>query len=189
MGARVIIVEVDPIKALEAHMDGYDVMELKEAIKKADIVLSTTGDKHVVDEIHIKNAKDGLILANSGHFDVEINKVALKKMAKKIKNVRPMVDEYDLGKKKIYLLAEGRLVNLSAAEGHPASVMDMSFAGQALSAEFMWKNNGKLKNIVYSLPEKLDQKIAQLKLESENIKIDNLTEEQKKYLNSWQEGT
>ncbi|MFA6532549.1 MAG: adenosylhomocysteinase [Patescibacteria group bacterium] len=189
MGAQVIVTEVDPVKALEALMDGFLVMTLKQAIKQADVVLSTTGDKHVIDEEHLKAAKPGVILANAGHFDVEINKDALKKLAKKITRVRPMVEEYDLGTKKIYLLAEGRLVNLAAAEGHPASVMDMSFAGQAMGAEFVWKNKGKLKSRVYSLPAKLDAEIARLKLNSEGVKIDKLTKEQKKYLNSWTEGT
>ncbi|EKE14787.1 MAG: hypothetical protein ACD_12C00302G0001 [uncultured bacterium] len=164
-------------------------MTLKEAIKQADVVLSTTGDKHVIDEKHLKIAKPGVILANAGHFDVEINKVALKKLAKKITRVRPMVEEFDLGLKKIYLLAEGRLVNLAAAEGHPASVMDMSFAGQAMGAEFIWKNKGKLTNKVYSLPTEVDAEIARLKLNSEDVKIDKLTKEQKKYLSSWEEGT
>ncbi|MEK7633246.1 MAG: adenosylhomocysteinase [Patescibacteria group bacterium] len=189
MGSQVIICEVDPVKALEALMDGFLVMSLSQAIKQADIVLSTTGDKHVIDEEHLKIAKPGVILANAGHFDVEINKNALKKLAKKITRVRPMVEEFDLGKKKIYLLAEGRLVNLAAAEGHPASVMDMSFAGQAMGAEYLWINRGKLKNKVYSLPKELDNEIARLKLNSEGVKIDKLTKEQKKYLNSWQEGT
>jgi adenosylhomocysteinase len=189
MGAQVIVTEVDPVKALEALMDGFLVMTLKQAIKQADVVLSTTGDKHVIDEEHLKVAKPGVILANAGHFDVEINKEALKKLAKKITRVRPMVEEYNLGTKKIYLLAEGRLVNLAAAEGHPASVMDMSFAGQAMGAEFIWRNKGKLKNKVYSLPQKLDAEIARLKLNSEGVKIDKLTKEQKKYLNSWTEGT
>lgn len=189
MGAQVIVCEIDPIKALEAKMDGYQVMPLIEAIKKADFVLSTTGNKHVINEKHFKAAKDGVVLANSGHFDVEINKEALKKLAKRVRNVRKFVEEFDLGKKKIYLLAEGRLVNLGAADGHPASVMDMSFAGQALSAEYIWKNKGKLENRVHTLPAFLDEKIAELKLRSEGIKIDSLTTEQKKYLSSWQEGT
>ena len=189
MGAQVIVTEVDPVKALEALMDGFLVMTLRDAIKQADVVLSTTGDKHVIDEEHLKVAKQGVILANAGHFDVEINKEALKKLAKKIRQVRPMVTEYDFGNKKIYLLADGRLVNLAAAEGHPASVMDMSFAGQAMGAEFIWKNKGKLKNKVYSLPQEVDNEIARLKLNSEGVKIDKLTKEQKKYLNSWQEGT
>jgi len=206
MGANIIVCEVDPVRALEAKMDGYLVMPLIQAIKTADIVLSTTGDKHVVDEKHFKVAKDGVILANAGHFDVEINKEALRKMASKVTRVRPMVEEYlvnvksqitndksnsksKIKNKKIYLLAQGRLVNLAAAEGHPAAVMDMSFAGQALAAEYLWKNKGKLKNKVYSLPEKLDKQIAYLKLLSEGVKIDRLTKEQRKYLRSWMEGT
>lgn len=189
MGARVIVCEVDPIKALEAKMDGYEVMPLQQAIRKADIILSATGNKHVIDEKALKTAKDGIILAQAGHFDIEINKEALKKLSKKITNIKPMVDEYDLGTKKIYLLGEGRLVNLAAADGHPASVMDMSFAGQALAAEYMWKNRGILKHKVYTLPSVLDKKIAELKLKTEGVKIDKLTKEQKHYLNSWQEGT
>lgn len=189
MGAHVIVCEVDPIKALEAKMEGYMVMPLKDAIKIADVVISSTGNKHVIDEAHLRAAKDGVILAQSGHFDVEINKAALKKMAKKIRSVRPFVQEFDLGSKKIYLLAEGRLVNLAAAEGHPASVMDMSFAGQALAAQYMWERRGKLEPKVYSLPYQLDEEIAKFKLEAEGAKIDKLSAEQKKYLSSWQEGT
>ena len=189
MGALVTVCEIDPVKALEAKMDGYMVVPLKKAIQDADILVSATGDKHVVDEEHMKLAKNGIMLANSGHFDVEINKIALKKLSKTIKRVRPMVEEYDLGNKKIYLLGEGRLVNLVAAEGHPASVMDMSFAGQALGAEFLLQNKGKLEPKVYSLPEKLDREIARLKLRSEGIEIDKLTKEQQKYLQSWKEGT
>lgn len=189
MGAHVVVTEVDPVKALEARMDGFVVEPLKQAIAHADIVVTVTGNKHVIDMEHMKAAKDGLIMANSGHFDVEINKEALKKLAKKVKTLRPFVEEYDLGKKKIYLLAEGRLVNLASAEGHPASVMDMSFAGQALASEFMWNNRGKLSGKVYQLPEKLDRQIAELKLKAEGISIDTLTVEQKKYLESWKEGT
>lgn len=189
MGALIIVCEVDPIKALEAKMDGFQVMQLKDAIRKADIVLTTTGNKNVVDIKHFQAAKTAVILANSGHFDVEINKKALEKMAKKITRVRQFVDEYDLGNKKIYLLAEGRLINLAAADGHPASVMDMSFAGQTLGAEYLFKNKGKLKNKVYSLPLALDRKIAKLKLASEDVKIDKLSQEQKRYLSSWEEGT
>lgn len=189
LGANVIVCEVDPIKALEAKMDGYRVMPLIDAVAIGDILLSTTGNKHVVDKQHFLAAKDNLILAQSGHFDIEINKNALSKLAKKVRNVRPMVDEYDLGRKKIYLLAEGRLVNLAAAEGHPASVMDMSFAGQALSAEYMWANRGKLEAKVHSLPKDLDNEIASLKLEAEGVKIDKLSHEQIKYLTSWEEGT
>ncbi len=189
MGASVVVCEVDPIKALEARMDGFRVMTLVDAIKIADIVLSTTGNKNVIDVKHFRIAKNNVILAQSGHFDVEINKNALKKISKKITRVRQFIDEYDLGNKKIYLLAEGRLVNLAAADGHPASVMDMSFAGQALGTEYMWQNKGKLKNQVYKLPLRLDKKIAELKLEAEGIKIDRLSLEQKKYLSSWEEGT
>lgn len=189
MGSQVIVCEIDPIKALEAKMDGYRVMRLIDAMKIADIVLSTTGNKHVVDVPQLKNAKDGVILAQSGHFDVEINKDGLKEMSSKIRRVRPFVDEYTVGKKKIYLLAEGRLVNLAAAEGHPASVMDMSFAGQAMASEYMWKNRKTLKAKVYQLPEDLDREIASIKLESEGTQIDSLTPVQKKYLSSWQEGT
>lgn len=189
MGAHVTVCEVDPVKALEAVMDGYRVMPLMEAMKDADVVVTVTGDKYVIDTAHFKVAKDGVILANSGHFDVEINKVALEKLSAGRRVVRPFVEEYTIGKKRIYLLAEGRLVNLGSAEGHPASVMDMSFAGQALGAEYMWVNRGKLKPGVYALPPEVDAKIAALKLRSEGVKIDTLTQEQKEYLNSWKEGT
>ncbi len=198
MGSHVIVCEVDAVKALEARMDGYRVMPLVEAMAIADVVVTVTGDKHVIDTPHIKAAKDGLILANSGHFDVEINKVAMKKLSKSIRTVRPFVEEYlledrskktEIRTKKIYLLADGRLVNLGSAEGHPASVMDMSFAGQALGSEYMWKNKGKFENKVYSLPANVDQEIAALKLKSEGVEIDKLTAEQKEYLNSWKEGT
>jgi len=189
MGSNVIVCEIDPIKALEAKMDGFRVMPLLRAIKIADLVLTTTGNKHVIDEKHLKLAKNGVVLANSGHFDVEINKEALIKLSKKTRRVRPFVEEFNMGQKKVYLLAEGRLVNLGAAEGHPASVMDMSFAGQALAAEFIWKNKGRLENKVHTLPNYLDQRIAYLKLKSEGTKIDKLTREQKKYLLSWKEGT
>lgn len=189
MGAHVIVTEVDPVKALEALMDGYMVMPLKQAIKQAHVVVSVTGGKHIIDEAHMKIARDGIILAQAGHFDIEINKAALKQLSKSVNRVRPFVDEYIIAGKKIYLLGEGRLVNLAAADGHPASVMDMSFAGQALASEFMWKNRGTLENRVYSLPPELDASIAALKLKSEGISIDSLTTEQKKYLNSWEEGT
>lgn len=189
MGAHTIVCEVDPIKALEANMDGFRVMPLVEAMAIADVVVTVTGDKHVIDSVHFKVAKDGLILANSGHFDVEINKVALKKLSKSVRTVRPFVQEYVIGKKKLYLLAEGRLVNLGSAEGHPASVMDMSFAGQALGTEYMWNNRGKFESKVYALPAALDSEIAAIKLKSEGIAIDALTAEQKEYLASWKEGT
>jgi len=196
MGAHTIVCEVDPIKALEANMDGFRVMPLMEAITIADVVVTVTGDKHVIDEAHLKVAKDGVIIANSGHFDVEINKVALKKLSKSVRTVRPFVEEFTLANssskskfKKIYLLAEGRLVNLGSAEGHPASVMDMSFAGQALGTEYMWNNRGKFESKVYALPAALDSEIAAIKLKSEGIAIDALTAEQKEYLASWKEGT
>jgi len=189
MGAQVVVCEVDAIKALEAMMDGYQVMPLVKAIGQADVVVTTTGNKHVVDEKHLVKAKDGVILANAGHFDVEINKEALKKLSKKVKRVRQAVDEYDVGSKRIYLLAEGRLVNLSAADGHPPSVMDMSFAGQALAAEYITQKKGKLAIRVHSLPKEIDEKIASLKLKSEGVDIDRLTGKQKKYLHSWREGT
>lgn len=189
MGSRVIVCEVDPIRALEARMDGYDVMPLLEAVQIADVILSVTGNKHVIDREHIKKAKDGAILAQSGHFDIEINKVALKEASSSVTNVRPSVDEYVIGKKKLYLLAEGRLVNLAAADGHPASVMDMSFAGQALASEYMWENRGKFEHKVYNLPQKLDEQIARLKLKAEGVSIDSMSAVQKKYMSTWQEGT
>ncbi|MBP7967705.1 adenosylhomocysteinase, partial [Candidatus Woesebacteria bacterium] len=189
MGAQVVICEIDAIKALEALMDGYLVMPLEEAVAQADFVVSVTGGKHIIDEKHLKKAKDGVILAQAGHFDIEINKEALKKLSKSVTTVRPMVEEFDFGKKKIYLIGEGRLVNLAAADGHPASVMDMSFAGQALAAEFIWKNAKTLEQKVYALPPDIDAEIAALKLESRGIRIDTLTREQKKYLSSWEEGT
>jgi len=185
----VIVTEIDPIKALEAKMDGFEVMPLLDAISQADIAISVTGNKHVIDEAHIKKAKDGVILAQAGHFDVEINKIALKKLATSVSRIRPMVDQYSIGKKQIYLLGEGRLVNLAAADGHPASVMDTSFAGQALAAEHIWKKRQQLEHKVYALPSAIDTEIARLKLKSRGIQIDRLTNEQAIYLNSWQEGT
>lgn len=189
MGAHVVVCEVDPVKALEARMDGYRVMKLVDAMAEADIVVSVTGNKHVINTEHLKKAKDGVILAQAGHFDVEINKTVLKKMAKSVKQVRSFVQAFAVGTKTIYLLAEGRLVNLSAAEGHPASVMDMSFAGQALSAQYMWEMRGKLEPKVHMLPRKLDEEIAKLKLKAEGVSYDVLTKEQKDYLSSWDEGT
>lgn len=189
MGAQVVICEVDPVKALEAVMDGYLVMPLEKAIMNADFVVSVTGGKHIVDEKHLKRAKDGAILAQAGHFDIEINKVALKSLAKTVKRVRPMVDEYDFGNRRVYLVGEGRLVNLAAADGHPASVMDMSFAGQSLAAQFIWDNAKTLNPKVYALPSSIDDEIASLKLESKGVRIDSLTQDQKHYLNSWEEGT
>jgi len=189
LGADVIVTEVNPVRALEARMDGFRVMKLVDAAAEAHLIISVTGNKHVVDAVHMKAARDGVVLAQAGHFDVEINKDALKKIAKSIKQVRPYVQEYNTGKRRFYLLAEGRLINLAAAEGHPASVMDMSFAGQALAAQYMWEARGKLEPGVHQLPQKLDERIAILKLKAEEISIDTLTSEQKTYLESWEEGT
>ena len=190
MGANVIVTEIDPIPALEAVMDGFRVMPMMEAAKIGDIFCTLTGDINVIDKHHFKAMKDGAIVSNSGHFNVEINIPTLEEMAVDKRLVRPFVEAYDLPDgRTIHILAEGRLINLAAAEGHPASVMDMSFANQALSAEFMVKNADSLKNIVYSVPEDIDKEIARLKLASMGITIDVLTEEQVAYLNSWQEGT
>jgi adenosylhomocysteinase len=190
MGSLVIITEVNPIAALEAAMDGFQVMPLLEAAKIGDIFITVTGDIHVIDKTHFSNMKDGAILANSGHFNVEINIPALEKMSKSKRQIRPFVDEYALGDgRKIFLLGEGRLINLAAAEGHPASVMDMSFANQALCLEYLVKNRGKLKPEVYLVPEEIDKEVGRLKLKAMNINIDSLTKEQEKYLASWEEGT
>lgn len=186
LGANVIVCEVDPLKALEAAMEGYRVMPIAEAAKEGDIFLTVTGDKHVVDIPHIMNMKDGAFLANAGHFDHEVNVPDLKAHTVEIKRIRPFLGEYRLTNgKSVYVLAEGRLVNLVAAEGHPASVMDMSFANQALGIEFIVKNKGKLENKLYTLPESVDVDIARLKLEAMGISIDTLTPEQEEYLNSW----
>ena len=189
MGASVIVVETDPVRALAAGMHGFRAMTMNEATKIGDIFVTVTGDKNVIDITHIRLMKDGAILANSGHFDCEINVTALKKMAAKPRTIRPFLEEYNLGKKKIYLLGEGRLINLAAAEGHPAEVMDLSFADQALAAEYLVKNKGKLTPQVYTLPQKLDQEVARLKLKAMGWGLEKLTREQKKYLTSWQEGT
>ena len=186
MGANVIVCEVDPLKALEAAMEGYRVMPIAQAAKEGDIFLTVTGDKHVVDVQHILNMKDGAFLANSGHFDWEINVGDLRAYTKEIVEIRPNLEEYKLTNgKSVYVFAQGRLVNLVCAEGHPASVMDMSFANQALGIEFLVKNKGKLENKLYTLPHEVDVKIAELKLKSMGIEIDTLTPEQEKYLNSW----
>lgn len=190
LGAQVIITEVQPIPALEAAMDGYQVMPLIKACETGEVFITATGDTNVIDKAHISRMKDGAILANSGHFNVEINIPALESLAKSKKRIRSSVDEYTLGDgRRIYLLSEGRLVNLAAAEGHPASVMDMSFADQALCLEYLTKMKGKLKPAVYPVPEEIDQEVGKLKLASMNITIDSLTKEQKKYLESWEEGT
>lgn len=190
MGANVIVTEVDPVRALEAAMDGYRVMPMKEAAKTGDIFVSATGDKHVLSLEVMKSMKDGAIIANSGHFDVEIDMAGLEKLKTKKRRIRPSLDEYSLpGNKRIYVLGEGRLVNLAAAEGHPAEVMDMSFANQALAAEYFVKNKGKLEPKVYVLPKELDTEVAKIKLAAMGIAIDKLTKEQKTYLSSWTEGT
>jgi adenosylhomocysteinase len=191
MGAHVIVTETDPMKALEAVMDGYQVMTMNEAAKVGDFFCTVTGDINVIDGHHFEAMKDGAIVANSGHFNVEINIPALEKMSKGKPNlVRPFVEQYTTKDgRKIHILGEGRLINLASAEGHPASVMDMSFANQALSAEYMAKNADKLEKKVYSVPTEIDNEIARLKLESMGVKIDKLTDEQLHYLNSWEEGT
>jgi adenosylhomocysteinase len=191
MGAHVIVTEIDHLKALEAKMDGFEVMPMIDAGAKGDIFVTVTGDLNVIDEKHFKVMKDGAIVCNSGHFNSEINVAGLKKISKSVRTVRDFVEEYTLksNSRKIHLLADGRLVNLAAAEGHPASVMDMSFANQALSAEYMLKNCKKLEKKVYVVPEEIDKEIAKLKLAAMGVKIDVLTQEQKKYLSSWQAGT
>ena len=190
LGAQVIVTEVNPIPALEAAMDGYQVMKLAEACKIGEIFITATGDKNVIDKAHILQMNDGAILANSGHFNVEINISALEGMAKSKRRVRPSVDEYTLDDgKRIHLLGEGRLINLAAAEGHPASVMDMSFANQALCLEYLAKMRGKLEPEVYSVPQEIDEEVGRLKLASMGITIDSLTEEQNEYLESWESGT
>ena len=191
MGALVIVTEVDPLKALEAVMDGFQVMPMEQAARIGDILCTVTGDINVIDERHFKIMKDGAIVANSGHFNVEINIPALAEMSKdKPKLVRPFVEQYDTKDgRKINILGEGRLINLAAAEGHPASVMDMSFANQALAAEFMAKNAKTLEKRVYSVPAEIDAEIARIKLSAMGIQIDTLTDQQVKYLNSWEEGT
>lgn len=191
LGAHVIVTEIDPIKALEASMDGFRVMPMIEAAKKGDLFCTLTGDINVIDAKHFKLMKDGAVVCNSGHFDVEINVKELQKLAKKIrKGVRNFVDEYTMKNgRRIFLLAEGRLINLSAAEGHPASVMDMSFSTQALASEWVVKNKGKLEPKVYDISKEIEDYVSTLKLRSMGVRIDKLTNEQKRYLESWQEGT
>jgi adenosylhomocysteinase len=191
MGAKVIVTEVDPVRALEAAMDGFEVMSMKEAARIGDLFITLTGDMHVIGDEHLKVMKDGAVICNSGHFDIEIDLKALKRIATRVeKNVRNFVDAYTLpGGRKIYLIGEGRLVNLAAAEGHPASVMDMSFATQALASEWAVKNRAKLKPQVYEVPTTVEDWVARLKLASMGIRIDQLTAEQKKYLSSWAHGT
>lgn len=190
MGANVIVTEVDPLRALEAVMDGYRVMPMIEAAAVGDIFITATGDKNVIDEHHFERMKHGAMVANSGHFNVEINLPALEKLSGgKPRLVRPFVEEYKVKGKSIYVLGEGRLINLAAAEGHPASVMDMSFANQALGAEYMVKNAKNMPAAVYTIPADIDKEIARLKLEALGVKIDILTPDQAEYLSQWEEGT
>ena len=190
MGARTIVTEIDPLKALEAVMDGYEVMTLKEAAAIGDIFVTVTGNSSIIRKEHFSAMKDGAVIANSGHFDVEIDIPALKKLSKKVRETRDFIEEFTLADgKRIYLIAGGRLVNLASAEGHPASVMDMSFANQALGAEFLVKKQSELKPRIYTIPQELDEKVAALKLEAMGIRIDKLTAEQQKYLASWELGT
>jgi adenosylhomocysteinase len=190
MGAHVIVTEVDPLRALEALMDGYEVMTIEKAAEVGDIFCTATGDKNVISRASFERMKDGAILSNTGHFNAEIEIPALRELAVATREARPNVEEFELADgRRLYLLAEGRLVNLAAAEGHPAAVMDMSFANQALSAEFVVAHAGELEPRVYVVPEEIDREIARLKLESLKVEIDSLTEEQARYLASWDEGT
>ncbi len=190
LGAKVIVTEVDPLMALEAVMDGYQVMPMAEAVKIGDIFCTVTGDIHVIREEHWKAMKDGAIVSNSGHFNVELDIPALERIARSRRTIRDFNEEFTLPSgNRVYLLGEGRLINLAAAEGHPASVMDMSFANQALCSEYMVKNHSNLEKAVYSVPVEIDKEIARIKLESMGVDIDILTPEQVKYLASWQEGT
>ena len=189
-GARVVVTEINPLKAIEAVMDGYDVLPMAEAARIGDVFVTVTGDKNVIGDAHFRKMKDGAIVANSGHFNVEIDIPALAKLAKSRRMIREFVEEFSLADgRKIYLLGEGRLINLAAAEGHPSSVMNMSFANQALAVVHMIRNAKSLENKVYSVPEEIDKDIARMKLKTMGIRIDTLTEEQKKYLAEWQEGT
>jgi adenosylhomocysteinase len=190
MGANVIVTEIDPLKALEAVMDGYQVMPMGDAVRQGEIFCTLTGDIQVIREEHFLQMKDGAIVCNSGHFNVEIDLEALERLSKGKRRIREFVEEYTLKSgKKIYVLGEGRLINLAAAEGHPSSVMDMSFANQALAADFLAKTRGTLGKQVFGVPPDIDQEIARLKLDAMGIKIDSLTEVQKKYLSSWEMGT
>lgn len=189
LGAQVIVTEINPVKALEAVMDGFEVMPMEDACRIADVICTATGNKDVLTLKHFKLMKDGAIISNTGHFNVELDYAGLLKAGKSVRTLRNNLEEVILGTKKVYVLGEGRLINLAAAEGHPASVMDMSFANQALAAEFFAKNRGNLEVKVYTIPEEMDQNIAKLKLDALKISIDVLTLAQKKYLNSWQEGT
>lgn len=189
MGANVSIAEVDPLKALEALMDGFSVAKISDALKDHDLVVTATGNKHVIDSSHLKFMKDGIIIANTGHFNVEFDYDGFVKKASKRREMRPFLEELTINAKRVYVLGEGRLINLVSAEGHPPDVMDMSFANQALAAEFLVENAGNLAVKVHKLPDEIDKEIARLKLETMGVGIDKLSQNQKKYLDSWQEGT
>ncbi|MBI5530397.1 MAG: adenosylhomocysteinase [Candidatus Doudnabacteria bacterium] len=190
LGARVVVTEVDPLPALKAAMDGFEVMKMIDAAKIGDVFLTATGDKDVITAAHMKLMKDGAIMGNSGHFNVEINLSDLQKLAKSHRPVRDQVEEYTLPNgRRVFLIAEGRLMNLAAAEGHPSAVMDMSFADQALTCLWLSKNYKNMRAQVYDVPKEIDERVSKLKLESLGVKIDTLTPVQKKYLSSWQEGT
>jgi adenosylhomocysteinase len=190
LGARVVVTEVDPLPALKAAMDGFEVMKMVDAAKIGDVFLTATGDKDVITGAHMKLMKDGSIMGNSGHFNVEINLSDLQKLAKSHRTVRDQVEEYTLPNgRRVFLIAEGRLMNLAAAEGHPSAVMDMSFADQALTCLWLSKNYKNMRAQVYDVPKEIDERVSKLKLESLGVKIDTLTPAQKKYLASWQEGT
>ncbi|MBD3389872.1 adenosylhomocysteinase [Candidatus Micrarchaeota archaeon] len=189
LGANIVVTEVNPFRALQAYYDGHRVMPIAEAAKIGDVFVTVTGDKNVIDLHHMREMKDGAVLANAGHFDAEINVSALRETADSMREMRPFLEEFVYGGKKLFLCAGGRLVNLGAAEGHPSEVMATSFAGQSLACEYLVKNKGELKPSVLTLPDGIDNDIAMLQLEAMGIKIDSLTSEQEKYLNSWQEGT
>jgi len=190
LGADVIVTEVSPLRALEAVMDGYRAMPMSEAAKVGDIFVTVTGNKNILTGEHFDKMKDGAVICNAGHFNVEIDIAALERISSAKRPARPFVDEYAIRDgRKIYLLGEGRLINLAAAEGHPAAVMDMSFANQALSVEYLLRNASQLERQVYAVPEPIDRQIARLKLESMGIHVDRLTPEQEQYLASWSEGT
>ena len=190
MGSHVVVTEVDPMRALEAVMDGFQVLAMEQAAEVGDLFVTATGDKSVIRQEHMVQMKDGAILANTGHFNVEIDLPALRSMAEETREIRPFLEEFTLADgRQLYLIADGRLVNLSAAEGHPAQVMDMSFANQALSAEYVVGNATTLERKVYPVPEEIDNEIARLKLETMGVGIDTLTDEQARYLDSWDEGT
>jgi adenosylhomocysteinase len=190
MGARVIVTEIEPVRALEAVMDGFQVMPMQDASTQGDIFITMTGNIHAIDRHHLSMMKDGAIIANSGHFNVEINIPALETMAQKRRSLRPFVEEFTMEDgRRLYLLGEGRLINLAAAEGHPSSVMDMSFANQLLSATYLIQESSTLAHDVHMVPKELDEEVGRLKLHSMGIAIDALTEEQNRYINSWESGT